>query len=92
MAANIMHIYRVDFGYANSVVMSDWVYARNAKQAKAYCKDKHRGERYDYYKAVMVGQTSHLVSQDASDLTEKEKAYIQNTPAKDGDKFAYHRN
>lgn len=90
--SKVTHIYRVDIGHGDSVEITDWVYARNAKQAKAYCREKYKDRRYDHYKMVMVGENSNYRLSGPSDLTEKEKTYIQNTPAKDGDKFAYHRN
>lgn len=94
MSNNVTHIYRVDMSHNPNTLVSDrhWVYARNAKIAKEYCKQKFKDRHYDHFNVVMVGENNAYHSQEASSLSDKEICCIENTPAKDGDKYVYHRN
>ena len=49
------YIYRVDLGHNGNVEHQKFCYARNAKTAIAYYKDKYRYKRYDLVKATAFG-------------------------------------
>jgi len=49
------YIYRVDLGHNGKVEYQKFCYARNAKVATDYYKEKYRYEKYDTVKATAFG-------------------------------------
>lgn len=90
MSGKVIHIYRVDMGHVNDIQNTHWVYARNATVALAVCKKMFKDMRYDYYKAVMVGETTFPAA-DGESLSKEEISVIETTHAKDGDRYAERR-
>lgn len=91
MPSNVIHIYRVEMGHVNNILNTHWVYARNAKLAKEYCKALFKTQRYDYYKAIMVGEVIHPTDMSVTSLSDEDVEKIEQTMAKDGDRYAEHR-
>ena len=91
MPSNTMHIYHVEMGYVNDIRKSHWVYARNARLAKEWCKQQFKSLHYSYFKAIMVGEATKLMGYETTSLSDDEIEMIENTIAKDGDRYAEHR-
>ena len=91
MSSKVIHIYRVEMGHVNDIQKTHWVYARNAKLAKEYCKSYFKALHYDYFKAIMVGEVIVPMDIDVMSLSDEDVEKIEKTIAKDGDRYAEHR-
>lgn len=89
----ITYIYRMEIGRSGNMLITEWVYARNAKEAKAYCKKlmKLQEEKYDWFHAVKVGETKNPMPNAPCLLSDFETKQISETEAKDGERYAEHR-
>ena len=91
MSRFVTHIYRMEMGKGGKAECATWLYARNAKEAKEYCKLVFKDKRYDFFRAIMVGETKAPVANAPCLLSDFEMNQITSTIAKDGEHYAEHR-
>ena len=92
MPSNTLYIYRIEMGHAQQILKTHWVYARNAKTAKEYCKSYFKDLHFDYFNAIKVGEVISPQEIVTMSLSDEDVEKIENTIAKDGDRYAEHRH
>lgn len=80
------YIYRVLAGHGGKFDEEDFfMYARNSKDGREFCKEHFRAKKYDSYKLIKVG-FSH-VPQETQIITGRESEQLRNTQAVKGDRY-----
>lgn len=86
MARKQTYIYRVLIGHEGNTEIDNFMYARNAEDAKEFCKELYRDKKFNYYKAIKVG-VSHFL-RDTQIIKGYEADKLKNSIASQGDKYA----
>ena len=85
MAQKKTYIYRMMIGHNDKVEVDLFMYARNADDAKVFCKTLYKDKKYDAYKAIKVGLSHALKETQIIQDYEAEK--LRNSIASQSDKY-----
>jgi len=79
MASKTTYIYRVEIGHNEKIEHTEYCYARNAKTAKEYYKEKYKENKYNIYNCVAFGDADSIKHPGPiEELPEDEVKYIRN--------------
>ena len=93
MASRTTYIYRVLLGKNGTVKKIEYCYARNAKTAEAYYKEKYKEEKYDMFMAVAFGDAdTNYHPGPIEELPEDEVEYIQKNNLGNAEKYSYRKD
>lgn len=85
MSRKKTYIYRILIGNNGKDDVDIFMYARNADVALAYCKNKYKVNKYNYYEAIKVG-LSHY-PQDTQIIDDESSEKLRNSIASQSDKY-----
>ena len=90
MAQKKTYIYRVLIGNADNngvdVYVDTYMYARNSKDAVAFCKNQYRDKKYNSYQTIKVGVSHNL--RETQIVSEYEAEKLKNSIASQSDKYS----
>ena len=82
----ITYLYRMLIGYNNNVDVDLFMYARNAKVAKEYCKELYREKKYNYYHPIKVGLS--FFPRDTGLVSDEDDLKLRSSLAVQGEKYS----
>lgn len=80
------YIYRMLIGHNDNTEIDIFLFARNAKIAKEYCKELYKEKKYNYYKPIKVGVSLRL--RDTGLVSDDEDKKLRNTIAIKGESYS----
>ena len=85
MAKKKTYIYHMLIGHNGNIEVDTFMFARNADVAKEFCKELYRDKKYNFYKAIKVGQSYTL--KDTQIVSDYEKEKLVNSIASQSDRY-----
>ena len=86
MAQKKTYIYRMLIGHDDNIEVDIFLFARNANNAKEFCKQVYKDNKYNTFKPIKVG-ISHTLK-DTQIVSEYESEKLKNSIASKGDKYS----
>lgn len=80
------YLYRMLIGQNGKAEVDTFMYARNAKVAKEFCKELYKDKKYNYYQPIKVGVSLRI--RDTGLVSDYEEEKLRNSIATIGEHYS----